>query len=135
MSQKLLLKSRTVSVSINCDPTTVYAFVSNPENLPKWATTFCRSIKQLNGEWMADTPQGSVTISLVRRNDFGILDHYVTPSAGAEVFVPMRVVPNRSGSEVFFTLFHRPEMSEEQYAQDLGLVEQDLHTLKRVMER
>ncbi len=40
-----LLKSRTLSVSINCDPRSVYKFVSKPENLPRWARMFCRTYR------------------------------------------------------------------------------------------
>ena len=47
----------------------------------------------------------------------------------------MRVVPNGSGSEVIFTLFKTPEMSDKQFAEDAGLVERDLRTLKSVLER
>ena len=129
-----LLKSRTVGVSINCDPRTVYEFVSNPENLPKWATMFCRSIKPSNGEWTVETPQGPVNIRFSKRNDLGVLDHYVSPSPGVEIFVPMRVVPNGGGAEVLLTLFRTAEMSDEQYAQDMRWVEQDLNHLKRIME-
>jgi hypothetical protein len=53
-----MLTSRTLSVSIQRDPGTVYAFVSNPEHLPQWATAFCRSVKRVNGEWIVETPQG-----------------------------------------------------------------------------
>src|SRR3990170_1990922 len=100
-----LLKSRTLSVSINCDPGRVYEFVSKPENLPKWAKMFCRSIKKSNGKWIAETPQGPVKVRFTGKNNFGVLDHYVNPGPGVEVFAPMRVVPNASGSEVLFTLF------------------------------
>jgi hypothetical protein len=47
----------------------------------------------------------------------------------------MRVVPNGSGSEVIFTLFQSPDMSEEEYSEDVRLVEHDLRTLKDVLER
>ena len=53
-----LLRSRTLSVSINCKPKTIYQFVLNLENFPIWAKMACRSIKLLNGEWIAETPQG-----------------------------------------------------------------------------
>jgi hypothetical protein len=129
-----LLKSRTVSVAINCDPATVYEFVSNPENLPKWAKMFSRSIKKSNGGWVVETPQGQANARFSRRNDFGILDHYVSPAPGVEVFVPMRVVPNGSGSEVIFTVFQPGDMSDEKYAEDIRWVEQDLHHLKSIME-
>ncbi len=129
------LKSRTLGVSIARDPGRVCAFVANLENLPKWATTFCLSIERAGGAWIAQTPQGPVTIRIASRNELGVLDHYVSPSPGVEVYVPMRVVPSGSGSEVLFTLFRRPEMTDAQYAEDQRLVEQDLATLKRVLER
>jgi hypothetical protein len=34
-----MMISRTISVSIERDPRTVYEFVLNLENLPKWANT------------------------------------------------------------------------------------------------
>ena len=127
--------SRTLSVSIQCDAHTVYEFVANPKNLPRWAKTFCRSVTRSKGAWIIDTPRGAMTIRLAKKNASGILDHYLSPSPGVEVFVPMRVVPNSQGSEVIFTLFQPPEMSDGQYANDIGLVQQDLSSLKQVMER
>ena len=70
----------------------------------------------------------------VGQNEFGVLDHYVSPTPGVEILNPMRVVPNGSGSEVIFTLFQWPNMSDEQYAEDVGLVERDLTTLKTILE-
>jgi hypothetical protein len=131
-----LLKSMSLTVSINRDPRTVYEFVSNPENLPKWASKAFQSIKQDKGEWIAETPQGSAKVDLAQRNDFGVLDHYVSLSTlGVEVYVPMRVVKNGiNGSEVIFTLFYTSHMSEEKFAQDVKMVEQDLKNLKNIME-
>jgi hypothetical protein len=131
-----LLKSTSLTVSINCDPRTVYEFVSNLENLPKWASKAFQSITQDKGEWIAETPQGSAKVDLAQRNDFGVLDHYVSLSTlGVEVYVPMRVVKNGiNGSEVIFTLFYTSHMSEEKFAQDVKMVEQDLKNLKNIME-
>lgn len=132
-----LMKSRSLTISINRDPRTVYEFVFNLENLPKWASNAFQSIKQVKGEWNAETPQGSAKVGLTHRNDFGVLDHYVSlPSLGVEVYVPMRVVQNGiNGSEVIFTLFYTTHMSEEKFAQDVRMVEQDLKNLKNIMEK
>jgi hypothetical protein len=74
-------------------------------------------------------------VRFVKNNDLGVLDHYVTPAPGVEVYVPIRVLPNGSGSTVLFTLFQLPGMSDEKYAEDAGLVTRDLETLKRVLEK
>jgi hypothetical protein len=118
------LKSKSLAVSINRDPKTVYEFVFNLENLPKWANEAFQSIKQVKGEWTAETAQGSAKISLDQRNDFGVLDHDVRLfSLGVEVYVSMRVVQNGiNGSEVIFTLFYTTHMSEENFAQDVRMV-------------
>ena len=127
-------QSTTLSVSIQRQPKRVYDFVSNPPNLPRWATTFCRSVRRLRGQWIIQTPQGPVNIRLARKNAVGVLDHEVRPAAGSTVFVPMRVVPNNRGSEVLLTLFRQTGMSATRYVQDIDLVKQDLKTLKSVME-
>jgi hypothetical protein len=129
-----MLKSRTMSISINRDPKIVYEFVSNLQNLPKWASMAFRSIKQENGEWIVETPQGSAKVSLTERNQFGVLDHYVKISAGIQVFVPMRVVHNCDGSEVIFTIFQTVDMTDERFIEDIKMVEQDLNNLKKIIE-
>lgn len=128
------MTSQTLSVTIECPPGKVYEFVSNPENLPKWAAGLCQFVRKSNGDWIVETSRGPMKIRFAEKNGLGVLDHYVSPAPGVEVYVPMRVLPNGSGSEVIFTLFRQLEMSDEQYAEDAGLVERDLGTLKKILE-
>jgi hypothetical protein len=130
-----LLQSRTLSISISCRPDNVYAFVSNPENLPRWAAGLCKSVRKSGAGWVVETAQGPMNLRFVKSNDLGVLDHYVTPAPEVEVYVPIRVLANGSGSEVLFTLFQLPGMSDEKFAEDSGLVTRDLETLKGVLER
>src|SRR3989338_7448170 len=128
-------QSRTLNITIACSPRKVYEFVSNPENLPRWAAGLGKSVRKSDAGWVVDTPQGPAQIRFAEKNDFGVLDHYVILASGVEVYVPMRVVSNGSGSEVIFTLFKTPEMSDKQFAEDAGMVERDLKTLRSVLER
>ena len=129
-----MMKSRTITVSIQRHASDVYEFASNPENLPRWVKSFCISVRKSGDGWEMQTPTGWVGIRFVEANEFGVLDHAVTLPGGRSVLNPMRVVPNGTGSEVLFTLFQLPEMSDEQFAQDAGMVEADLHELKAVLE-
>jgi hypothetical protein len=119
---------RHISVSINRSPNEVYTFASNPENLPKWATGLGGSIKNVNGEWIADAPMGKVKIKLAEKNKFVL-------ESGVKVYNPMRVIANGKGSEIFFTLIRKPEMSDEKFAQDAAWVEKDLRMLKDLLEK
>ena len=108
--------------------------MSNPENLPKWAQGLCRSVRKSDTGWVVETPQGPVAFRFVANKGLGVLDHVVSPAPGTEAYLPMRVVSNGSGSKVLLTVFRLPDMSDEQFADDLRLVERDLATLKRVLE-
>lgn len=126
---------RHISVSIDRPPGEVYAFASNPANLPQWATGLSGSIRKINGEWIADAPAGKVKIRFAARNEFGILDHEVTLESGVKIYVPMRVIANNKGSEISFTLMRQPEMSDEKFAEDARWVEKDLGKLKALLEK
>jgi hypothetical protein len=129
-----MLESRTLNVSIACAPQQVADFVADPRNLPRWASAFCKSVRPDGDNWIVETPNGPIGLRFVPHNDFGVLDHYVTPVPGTEIYVPMRVVANGDGSEVLFTLFRLPGMTDQDFARDAGMVENDLAALKRVLE-
>ena len=129
------MKSRTVSVSIKCPPSDVYGFVVDPRNLPEWARGLARSVRPSGDAWKLESPLGEIGFRFVPHNAFGVLDHIVTFADGKEVVNPMRVVPNEDGSEVLFTLFQATEMSALQFVEDCSTVENDLRTLKRLLER
>jgi hypothetical protein len=112
----------------------VYEYLATPENFSQWAAGLGNGVRFVDGAWIADTPGGAINIRFSERNKFGIVDHYVIPESGVEIYVPMRVIANGTGSEVLFTLFHLPEMSDKQFEADAILVRQDLDTLKEILE-
>lgn len=126
--------SVTLSVSIDRAPVDVAAFVSDPRNLPQWAGGLCRSARQVGDDWVIDTGEGEVGLRFCGSVAEGVLDHVITLSPEIQVYVPMRVVPNEAGSEVLFTIFQPPAMTEFRLQQDIALVKADLLRLKQVME-
>ena len=134
MVTERMFESRTLSVRINRDACEVYDFASVPENFPKWASGLGKSLTNVHGEWIARTPQGPVKVRFTKRNDFGVLDHYVIPEQSPEIYIPMRVIANGKGSEILFTLFRLPGMSDEKFAEDAEWVMRDLTALKKLLE-
>lgn len=130
----MVFPSRTLTVSIDCPADRAYEFIVDPGHLPQWASGLGASFKEVDGRWVAETPQGPVIFRFVERNSLGVLDHVVTVAPGVENYMPMRVAPNGPGCEVVFTLFRLPDMSDLQFAEDARLVERDLRTLKCVLE-
>ena len=129
------LPARTLSISIAAPVEQVYQFVADAENLPQWAAGLCKAVRRAEVGWIVETPHGEATLRFTQPNELGVLDHYISPAPGTEIYVPMRVVSNGSGSEILFTLFRQPKMSDAQFAADADHVERDLHTLKKILER
>ena len=128
---------RTLSVSIAAPAADVYTFIADPRRLPEWATGLGAAPTPLaDGAWRVETPAGPMRVVFAPTNDFGVADHVVTPLSGGgpAVDVPLRVVPNGSGSEVVIMIFQQPGMSDAQYAADAALVQADLERLKNALE-
>jgi len=128
------VKTRLLSITIDASPERVYAFTADPLNLPKWAAGLGRSISKIDGRWMVETPNGVVTVDFAPKNALGVLDHTVTLPDGTRVYLPIRVVANGSGSELVFTLFQAPQMSDAELERDAGMVAADLRRLKKLLE-
>jgi len=129
-----MYRAHTVSVGIPLEPKAVYAYASDPANLPIWAPGFVKSIEKRGAGWAAQTTLGQVTFRFAAANDFGVLDHDVELPSGT-VHNAMRVVPNGAGSEVLFTLIQFPGISDAQFQQDMDTVRADLNKLRTLLER
>lgn len=112
------LESRTLTVRIERSQNEVYAFLSEPKNFVTWAAGL-------------DLDQ---QIVFTQPNPFGIVDHTVVLAGGEEVYVPMRAIRNGDGTEVSFTLFRQPGMTDDAFARDASAVQRDLLALKRALE-
>lgn len=124
-----------ISTYINRTPQDVYAFASNPENLPIWAAGLASSEVKNDGDvWVCNAPFGKVKIRFAQTNALGVMDHDVELESGVVVHNPMRVVPNGNGSEFIFTLLRQPGMSEVQFGEDAQAVAEDLQVLKTFLE-
>lgn len=129
----MTFKSLYIGVSIDRPADEVYEFASNPGNLPKWAAGLGGSVKNVNGEWIAESPMGRVKVRFADKNRFGVLDHDVILQSGERFYNPMRVFPNGEGSELVFTLYQRPDITEKMFKEDAETVERDLKRLKALL--
>ena len=125
---------RYLSISIEREPEAVYAFASNPENLPQWAAGLGQGVRRAGEHWEVKTGEGTVGLRFTPHNEYGVLDHTVVLADGTEVYVPMCVMPNGQGSEVMLGLFRQPEMNDREFARDAGLMQKDLASLKALLE-
>jgi hypothetical protein len=131
-----LLEVRNITVSIQRPPRDVYAFITNGDNVPRWAAGLGTTMRRVDGEWLAEGgPVGSVRVRFAPPNDLGVADHDVMLGTGVAVHNPIRVVPNGTGSTVTFTLMRQPGVSARQFNRDAKTVQRDLERLRTVLEQ
>ena len=130
-----VLPARHISIAINRPIEEVYGFLAEPMNFPRWAEGLGGEFSHVEGmTYRAQTPMGPMRVMFSEPNPYGVLDHAVVPDSGATMHNPMRALANGSGSEVVFTLFRRPEMTEDAFARDAEWVATDLTRLKTLLE-
>jgi len=122
-------ESRHVGVFVPQEPSVVYAFAAEPDNLPHWAAGLAAGIIREGERLFADSPMGRVEIVFAPRNEFGILDHEVTTPDGQRTYNPLRVVPADGGCEVIFSV-RRGAMSIAELDRDAATVLADLEGLR-----
>jgi hypothetical protein len=127
-------ETRHISVRIGRSAEDVYAYASEPTNMPAWAHGLSGSIEKIDGQWIADSPMGRVAVAFTPPNQLGVLDHDVTLPSGETVYNPVRVIADGAGSEVVFTIRRRPGMSAADFQRDADAVAADLDRLRGLVE-
>ena len=128
-------RSHTIIIQIECPLEASYRFLADPRNYAEWAAVDKQSYHQLeNGDWAGETTFGFRHFRFTSPNPFGVLDHAVFFPGEPLLYTPMRVIANEDGTELHFTFFQRPGMSEEQFVSAIEWITTDFLTLKSLLE-
>jgi hypothetical protein len=132
------MKSNTQSITIDQDAASVFRFVAEPRNLPRWASTFAPRISPAGDDrWVVPSPAGEILIRFDADEDRRTVDFHmkpVVPTPGLEGVAVSRVVPNGIGAEYVFTMFQFAGMPEEVWHGQLEELPCELARLKRAIE-
>ena len=107
------MNSVTETCVVSAPKTSVFQFLSDVENLPKWATQFVKKMMIVNGKQKALTPFGEVFLRFETNEKAGIIDIYAGQTEDAMTAAFMRVIPFSSNSAgVIFTFFQYPSTDD-----------------------
>src|SRR5207237_9287380 len=88
----------TQSIEIDVPPRHAFEFLAQPENLPRWAAGFAKSIRRDGDAWAVTTPQGEVEVHYVTDPRLGIVDFPIPPAPGGTTVAASRIRPPGAGS-------------------------------------
>ena len=111
------MNSKTVTLILNAPKSKVFSFISNIENLPKWATEFCKELKKDGDKYKViscNPDAGELFFSIRSDQATGVVDMFAGPTAEQMSIFPTRVVELSDNASVYiFTMFQTPGMSDE----------------------
>jgi len=113
---------------------TVFSFLSDIQNLPKWATGFAKELKDIGGDFKVVTPQGEIFFRMVSDADTGIIDMFGGPEKDQMAYFPSRVLEiSEHKSAYTFINFQWPGIPDETFSvQNETLVEEFENIRKHV---
>jgi hypothetical protein len=129
------VRSSTQTISLPVDQLQAFAFLAEPQNLPRWAVGFCHAIRPTDEAttWIATTGQGEVRVRYVADPKTGVIDFHLSPAPGVDVLAASRVVPNGDHAEYVFTQFQSPGMPDEVFAAQVAALGDELQVLARIL--
>jgi hypothetical protein len=126
------MKSRTVTAVLGAPKDRVFAYLSQVENLPKWANEFARELKYEDGKAKVVNGLGEFWFSIDADEETGVIDMYAGPSPEALALFPTRVVPLSNESSAFsFTMFQGPEMPDELFESQYQSLLREVENIRR----
>jgi hypothetical protein len=129
------VKTIAHTLSLNASRGKAFAFLSNIENLPKWATLFCKELKRdAQGRHRVLTPGGEIYFRIVADEITGVIDMFGGPAEDQLACWPARVVERPGGGSLFiFTAMQYPDMTDEVFIQQCdGLKQEFVHIVEHV---
>lgn len=126
--------SDTRAISIEASPDKVLRFLTDPNNLPRWAIGFAKAVREEQGRWIVTTGAGEVGLRIVADGRTGVVDFWMSPKPGIEMLAASRVIPRGAASEYTFTQFQVPGMTDETFKQSVKALTHELSVLKALLE-
>jgi len=125
----MTMRADTQTITVPASPDDAFAFLADPENLPRWAVGFARRIRREGEAWLVQTAHGEMPIRIEADAARGTIDFHMMAEPEVETVAYSRVVPNDAGAEYVFTQFQLPNMTDEVFATQRAALAEELAIL------
>lgn len=113
----------------------VFNFLSNADNLPKWATGFCKELIREGSDYKVVTTEGTVYFDIQSDHKTGIIDMYTGVSKDAMTRWPGRVTDDNTGGSVFaFTAIQMEGVTNAEFAQQCAGLKEEFENIRRMVD-
>lgn len=108
------MQSHTVTTVLPASRREVFAYMSEIENLPEWATEFARELRREEDGYTVVNNLGEFRFEIRADEETGVIDMFAGPTADQMAVFPTRAVELPDGHTAYsFTMFQGPGMPDE----------------------
>jgi hypothetical protein len=126
------MRSRTVTAVFPAPKERVFEYMSDIDNLPRWATEFARELKVVDGKHVVVNGLGEFLFEIRSDEGSGVVDMYAGPSEEEMGVFPTRVVELPGGASAYtFTMFQAPGMPDELFDSQYESLRREFGNLER----
>jgi hypothetical protein len=127
------MRADTQAVTLDAPAATVFEFLAEAENLPKWAVGFAHAIRRDGDAWRLRTAQGEVGVRLVTDPALGTIDFHMSPAPDVEVVAYSRVIPGPDSAVYVFTQLRASGMPDAVFDGQVRALREELAVLQGIM--
>ena len=107
---------RTIALTVSAPRDTVFNFLADIENLPKWAGDYCERLALERGRWWAFTADGEQVVDIESSSGTGVIDLRAGPLPERMNLTPIRVLPlSARRTLVMLTVLDAPGQAADAY--------------------
>ncbi len=130
------MNSYTKTQAFDASKEVVFSFLSDIQNLTKWATGFAKELKEVDGEHKVVTPQGEIYFRLELDEKMGVIDMYGGPTKEKMAYFPSRVIALPNGSCAYqFTNFQWAGVPDEMFSTQNETLTEEFENIRQQVEK
>lgn len=123
--------AKTLTASLPQDAQALFAWIAEPDNLSRWHSSFCRSVRKAGGALVVESPRGAIPTRFIRNDHSLVLDILAEVTEGIELAHAIRVLRSGEGSEVIWTLVKPDGISDSVFHEQIRWAGSALQNLRK----
>jgi hypothetical protein len=127
------MQTRTVTAVLEAPKEEVFDYLSQVENLPRWATEFARELKYEDGKAKVVNGRGEFFFAIEAEPKTGVIDMYAGPTEEELALFPTRVVGLPGAASAYsFTMFQMPGVPDDAFDSQYRSLLREFENIRRM---
>lgn len=128
------MKVHTKTAHFEVPAKKLFEFLSDIENMPKWATSYVKEIRKEGDDYKIITPAGELYEIVESNSEQLTIDMYCGPAKDQLWCWPSRVMSDNMGGSIFaFTCIKMPEQDDKEFHAQICELDKEFENIRKLV--